>query len=177
MAKIRRKKTEKSGGEIIVRKDREFELYVIWKSLPARLLRSGPEELKALGIEEETLRELVAIKTQGDFAKKFGIRHLGTLTDWNAKIEEAGLMNGTRAWAKKLTANVLLAFYRQALVEGDAARVKAWMQIVEEMRLDEPLAGQPAGPALHLHFHNEKILKLVKSTEDRIAQEIDKSIK
>jgi hypothetical protein len=115
-------------------KKREFESYVLWRSMPS-ILRGQPRHvIEKLGIDDELAMSLLDIKNQTEFAERFGIKDLGTLSEWNKKIEESGgLMKTIHLWAKRLTPNVVSALYREATKTGRAAEVKAWMEIVEGM--------------------------------------------
>jgi hypothetical protein len=89
--------------------------------------------LEKLGIDDEIALSLLEIKTQTEFAKKFDIKDLATLTDWNKKLEDEGMVPRINAWARKLTPNVTFALYRTARKYGKAAEVKAWYELVEGM--------------------------------------------
>ena len=117
-----------------VYKKREFESYVLWRSMPS-ILRGQPRHvIEKLGIDDELAMSLLDIKNQTEFAERFGIKDLGTLSEWNKKIEESGgLMKTIHLWAKRLTPNGVSALYREATKTGRAAEVKAWMEIVEGM--------------------------------------------
>jgi hypothetical protein len=119
---------------ITVYKRQEFESYVLWRSMPS-ILRGQPRHvIEKLGIDDELAMSLLDIKNQTEFAKRFGIKDLGTLTEWNKRIDEnGGLMKDIVSWAKKLTPNVISALYREATKSGRAAEIKAWMEIVEGM--------------------------------------------
>ena len=119
---------------ITVYKRQEFESYVLWRSMQS-ILRGQPRHvIEKLGIDDELAMSLLDIKNQTEFAKRFGIKDLGTLTEWNKKINEnGGLMKDIVNWAKKLTPNVISALYRETTKKGRAAEVKAWMEIVEGM--------------------------------------------
>lgn len=123
-----------SGRAPSVYKKREFESYILWRSMPS-ILRGQPRHvIERLGIDDELAMSLLDIKNQTEFAERFGIKDLGTLSEWNRKIEEAGgLMKSIHLWAKRLTPNVVSALYREATKTGRAAEVKAWMEIVEGM--------------------------------------------
>ena len=99
------------------------------------ILRGQPKHvIEKLGIDDELAMSLLDIRNQTEFAKRFGIKDLGTLTDWNKRIEESGgLLKNIHGWAKKLTPNVISALYREATKTGKAAEVRAWMEIVEGM--------------------------------------------
>ena len=120
--------------ELVVYKKQEFEAYVLWRSMPS-ILRGQPRHvIEKMGIDDEIAMSLLEIKNQTEFAKRFGIKDLGTLSDWNKKIEErGGLLQNINSWAKKLTPNVISSLYREATKTGKASEVKAWMEIVEGM--------------------------------------------
>jgi len=117
-----------------VYKKREFESYVLWRSMPS-ILRGQPRHvIERLGIDDELAMSLLDIKNQTEFAERFGIKDLGTLSEWNKKIDESGgLLKSIHLWAKRLTPNVVSALYREATKTGRAAEVRAWMEIVEGM--------------------------------------------
>ena len=89
--------------------------------------------LEKFGIDEEVAIGLLEIKTQTEFAKRFNIKDLATLTDWNKKLENEKIIPQIHKWARKLTPNVIFALYRTATKHGKAAEVKAWLEIVEGM--------------------------------------------
>lgn len=114
-------------------KKQEFESYVLWKSLPS-FLRGQPRQiLEKFGVDEEITLSLLEIKTQAQFAERFGIKDPATLTDWNKRLEKDGTIGHIHAWARKLTPNVIFALYRTASKTGKAAEVRAWVEIVEGM--------------------------------------------
>ncbi|MDO8557041.1 MAG: hypothetical protein Q7R98_01070 [Candidatus Jorgensenbacteria bacterium] len=112
--------------------EKQFQLYCFWKSLPPTLKGRAANQFDVLGIEDETTRELLLIRTQAGFGKKYGVNK-NTLTEWNAKIETDNIVIAKeKKWLKKLFSNVLVAVYRKALVEGDAARFKVLAQYIGE---------------------------------------------
>jgi len=123
-----------NSKSVNVYKKQEFESYVLWRSMPS-ILRGQPRHvIEKLGIDDELAMSLLDIKNQTEFAKHFGIKDLGTLTEWNKRINEnGGLMKDIVCWAKKLTPNVISALYREATKSGRAAEIKAWMEIIEGM--------------------------------------------
>lgn len=117
----------------IAYKEQDFNTYVLWKSLPSLLKGKLPVELEKLGIKDELTIELLSIKYQNEFAKKYDIKDLGTLTDWNRKIEENDLIKqNIKWWAKKLTPNVVSGLYKGAVSKGSAAEAKLWFQYIED---------------------------------------------
>ena len=123
-------KNAKSHG---VYKTQDFESYAMWKALPSFLRGQPRQALEKLGIDEEVALSLLEIKSQTEFAKRFGIKDLATLTDWNKKLEDEKIIPQIHKWARKLTPNVIFALYRTATKQGKAAEVKTWIEIVEGM--------------------------------------------
>lgn len=78
-----------------------------------------------MGFTDPEVFVLLKIKTQTEFAKQYGIRDLGTLTDWNRKIIENGMLDGIYSWARDLTPNVVLALYKNVTKNGRAHEVRA----------------------------------------------------
>ena len=116
-----------------VYRQREYQTYLLWKSLPT-YLRGKPEPiLRKAGIDDEEILELLQIKTQTAFAERFAIKDLGTLTDWNKRIEHEGLLLGIYIWTRRLSPNVIFALYQRASTQGRAQDVKAWFELVEHV--------------------------------------------
>lgn len=116
-----------------VYKTQDFESYAMWKALPSFLRGQPRQALEKLGLDEEVVISLLEIKTQTEFAKRFSIKDLATLTDWNKKLEDEKIIPQIHKWARKLTPNVIFALYRTATKQGKAAEVKAWLETVEGM--------------------------------------------
>jgi hypothetical protein len=111
-------------------KKQTYDTYVLWKSLPSFLKGQPRVALEKFGIEEELLFDLLAIKTQAVFAKTYNV-DVGTLTDWNKRIQTDGLTADINVWARKLTPNVIFALYKNIIKHGRAHEVKAWYELVE----------------------------------------------
>lgn len=111
----------------------DFESYSAWKSLPSFLRGQPRQVLEKFGIDEEVAISLLEIKTQAEFARRFGIKDPATLTDWNKRLEKEGSIARVHEWARKLTPNVIFALYRNASKHGRSHEVRAWLEIVEGM--------------------------------------------
>lgn len=116
-----------------VYKTQDFESYALWKSLPSFLRGQSRQVIERFGIDEEVVISLLEIKTQRQFAERFGIKDPATLTDWNKRLEKEGTIDRVHDWARKLTPNVIFALYRNASKNGKAHEVRAWIEIVEKM--------------------------------------------
>ncbi len=79
------------NAKLNVHKEKEFGIYVLWKSLPAHAHGMKKSELVTLGLTDPLMQKIIKIKSQTEFAKCFSIKDLGTLTDWNARIKKEGL--------------------------------------------------------------------------------------
>ena len=120
------------------RKQKLFKIYQLWLSLPPILLGEDADKLRKQGIASEQLLKLLSVTTKTQFRDVFFDESDGsklsweTIAKWDRKIEEEpALLSDRMKWAKELTSNVLYSLYRQAMLEGDAARVKLFMQLVE----------------------------------------------
>ena len=74
-----------------VYKQKEFDIYVLWKFLPPQFGRMKKNELTALGFTDPLISKIIKIKNQTEFSKYFYIKDLGTLTDWNNKIKKENI--------------------------------------------------------------------------------------
>jgi hypothetical protein len=103
---------------------KEFELYVLWQCQPAYFKRpprgkdgtapSSKDFLEGLGIDDDIIFELAEIKTQAQFAARYGLSP-DTLTAWNKSIENRNILEDMRKWARRISKNVVLAMYNNAL--------------------------------------------------------------
>lgn len=76
----------------ITYKEKEFQTYIIWKSLPAYFRGMNKKQLTEHGFNDTLILKIASIKNQTEFARKFRIKDLGTLTDWNTKISKNNLL-------------------------------------------------------------------------------------
>lgn len=123
--------TKDYGRKPTVYKKQDFDTYVLWKSLPSFLRGQPKVVLEKFGLTDDLILELLQIKTQTEFSVKFGIKDLGTLTDWNKRIEKDGLLQPLNSWARKLTPNVVFALYKNITKNGRSQEVKTWYEIIE----------------------------------------------
>lgn len=115
------KKTKNKDNIVTHLKDREFELYCLWKSLPPMILSpvagTVNEVIEKLRIDDPIILELINIKTQKEFAAHFNL-DATTLTGWNMDISKRDTLSDIRVWAKKLTKNVMFSMYNNAMTKG-----------------------------------------------------------
>lgn len=123
------KRQELQRGKVY--KTQDFSSYVLWKSLPSFLKGQPRAVLEKFGISDEAMLQLLEIKTQTEFARRFGVKDLGTLTDWNKRIEKEGLLSSINSWARNLTPNVVFALYKNVSKNGRAHEVRAWFELIE----------------------------------------------
>lgn len=115
------------------KKEKEYELYKLWKSLPPVILGTSEQELiKKFGIDDPLHIELVQIKTQGEFAKKYGVS-IDTTSDWNARMKKEGndYMDMSRQWAMQLNKNVVMAHYNKIIRKFDPVSAELWYKIID----------------------------------------------
>ena len=126
-------------------RDKEFKLYVLWKSLPP-LLRNELDQKPALWAktgfgDNPVIERLLKIKTQTEFAKIFDLS-IDTLVYWNHTIEQRDMLGDYRKWAKHLTHNLLMAMYNKGIKYGDPHRVELWLKAVHNWSEKNPAAEQ-----------------------------------
>ena len=103
--------------------------------MPMKWLGMGREYLENLGIKSEEVLELAGIQTQKDFAEKYGLNE-DTLVIWNKQKVPVEFQDiDWRKWAAPLTKNVVATLYDRITGsekgDGDAARIKLWLQAVD----------------------------------------------
>jgi hypothetical protein len=112
-------------------KEEEYEMYAYWKFLPVQLRGLPEESIKKLGIDDEDVLFLLAIKTQRQFAAEFGIKDLGTLTDWNKRLMKENSLPYIRFWSKFLDGNVVFAHYKKILQDPKSQDITSWFSLHE----------------------------------------------
>ena len=125
------------GENLGIKKPYEFEMYALWLALPP-LLKNPMGNVDArklamsMGIEEETILDLISIPTNQVFAEKFDI-HINTLTDWKKIIKEKGMVGLPimKNWAQTMSSNLLMSLYQHAMKKGNPLTIKLWFQLVE----------------------------------------------
>lgn len=168
----------KAPKELGVRKQQDFDAYVTWRALPSLLRGKSRDELKAFGIDDEQAIELLGIENQREFAKRFGIGDLGTLTDWNKKIDENGLltMNPLMDMMRKLTPNVVASLYRAAVKHGDAPRARVWLEATKMIGPATVVAVQNNVSQTKVII-NQKVINIGKKYEQELRGEIEQEIR
>ncbi|MFZ3044253.1 MAG: hypothetical protein WA058_04085 [Minisyncoccia bacterium] len=101
-----------------------------WLLKPRIFLGKGEHVLNLLGITDVETVELYSIRSQGEFSEKFGVGE-PTLSHWKREMQNGNDFKDFQIEMRGLTKNVMGALYRQAMAEGDAPRVKLWLQTVE----------------------------------------------
>lgn len=114
----------------IADKDREYQLYLIWRSLPRDIDATLFEKL---GVSDETILELSKIRTQKELSKHIGVS-TKTISDWKKReVPEKYRELDWRYWAKDMTPSVMSAFLRNIRKNGRGADVAVWMRYVEQI--------------------------------------------
>ncbi|MBY0473316.1 hypothetical protein K2Q00_03495 [Patescibacteria group bacterium] len=111
--------------------ERTRGIFRTWLLVPRNFLGANEQIFRALGfIDAETI-ELYSIKSQAEFAEKFGVAE-PTLSRWKGEIEKAGNdLADFRQEMKHLSINLMGALYRKGLSTGDPAAIKLWLQVME----------------------------------------------
>lgn len=160
--------SDQNSSEFKPNKPKEYRLYLIWRSLPLEFTQAGKQHLLDMGVDDEELLELVEIKTQLDFAKKYELSK-DTLSLWNkAKppVEYSDI--DWRVWARHLTRRVVQFLFEGIKKDMDANRIKLWMQMVdgfvEESKITENVSKETLSNVRELvgavnKAHNERSKK------------------
>lgn len=115
-------------------KGKELDMFAKWLALSPILRLLSKETLEKMGIDDPEELELIKIKTRQELAKKLGV-HRSTLYEWQNTEELWAKVNKyKKEWGKKKTPSVLLGFYRKAISEADAARVRLWLEFFEDWK-------------------------------------------
>lgn len=131
------------------KKPAEKELYWLWYSLSPILKLRSPGELDTLGIVDPEVRELLGVRTQGEFEKKFNVSNK-TVAKWNLEFDKRPAKERF-FWVRKLTSNAIAALYRKLLAEGDAGRFKIWMQVFEDWQEKTQVSNPAETEAMREH--------------------------
>lgn len=135
-----KKKRQKLSKKVEGKKNRRrqttlpdiYEKYKFWKSLPSMWKGMKREDLtEKFGIEDEDMLEMLEMRWQNDFAKKFNL-DISTLTKWNHRMEEDGIdhLEEVKKWANRLTKNVTLAHYNKLVRKFDPVSADIWYKTV-----------------------------------------------
>lgn len=96
-----------------VRKNTEYEEFVIWYATPFKV------------------KESMGLETQKAFAEYYKL-HEGTLSEWKDRPDfEARVRHLRKKWAFEKTQDVLQGMYQSA-VKGNPLSQKLWMQVFED---------------------------------------------
>lgn len=119
-----------------------FELYCLWKSIPA-FFKYPPKDKKTkeaptpqdyclmMGIEDEEILEIVDIRTMGQFAQRFGVSE-ACLNDWNKTVKAKESLQEIKKWARALTKNVTMGLYNATIRGGLPQHYQVWFKVVED---------------------------------------------
>lgn len=111
-------------------KEREYRLYLIWKSLPKAFTK---ESFEALSVTDEVILELAGISTQKELAKYLKVRPQ-TIAEWNKHpIPNEYKELDWRYWARQVTPTIVAKFVKETVENADAPRLTAWMKYVEQV--------------------------------------------
>ena len=114
-------------------KQQEFEMYKVWKGIPAILLGESRDDMEKVGFRDSVF-----------FAARFKIKQRGTLADWNKILDEDG--SHMALWNKlmsKLTMNVDAAYYKLMIDNPSPQGWMNWHKIREGWTESESTPQQP----------------------------------
>jgi hypothetical protein len=138
-------------------KEQDYEMFILWKSLPSLIRGKPKEELqRAWGFHDEVILELLQIKTNVEFAKKFNIKGPNTLTEWQKLPDYQDRVSASwKSWMKKATPDVNASFIRKTIQEGDAPRFKLFHQIAEGFTEKIEANGKGLQTIINLVYHGK----------------------
>lgn len=119
-----------------------------------------------LGIDSETILELSDIRTQNDFAEKYGVSK-DTLSLWNKTIAVRDSMEDIRKWARGLTKNVIASLYNTAVRKGSSFEVKLFMQLVESWEEKQKVEHDYKGVTSFTVIRPSKIIDVTPEQNER----------
>lgn len=131
MAKNKLNQNIEKGEDIPFYKKDTFVLYRTWLSLPGFLKGKDVLSLEKAGIDDPDMVDLLSLKTQKQFAERFGVDPQ-TLVVWNKYIyANYDIFEEVRAWSTKLIKNVVGATYNSALQRDPKANAdrKLFLQL------------------------------------------------
>lgn len=110
------------------------EVFRLWLSMPDQFKGAPDRIVSLLGLTDPIALELLKLPTMQAFADEFGVMRT-TLSRWRGEVErDKDFALDVKKQLRTVTRNVLGALYRKALEEADAARIKIWLQYVEDWR-------------------------------------------
>jgi hypothetical protein len=111
----------------------EYDIFCIWSSLPAFIKNQPEDVLKGkLGIDDPFLLELAQIKNRTQFSQKFSVS-MNTLQEWATIVDNNPNVDDIKKWARKLTKNVVMGVYNQAIKKG-GENAKLWLKWVQDWK-------------------------------------------
>jgi len=88
-------------------KEREYRLFLVWLNMSTPMKTLGHDFLDQEGIHNPDIRELAGIKTQKQFAEKYGLS-VDTLTDWKKQpVPERYQDISWRIWLKEMKPEIV----------------------------------------------------------------------
>jgi len=124
----------KSGKNITAKGERDRDLYIQWKSIPAMLRLMPIEEIEKMGydLDDPIFAKLFDIKTKGQFTTEFKVAE-NQPRIWEQEPEMIEKINqvSTQNHVLKFRKDVDFSFTQKLIRNGDAPRYKLWKQIHE----------------------------------------------
>ena len=142
------------------KKEKEFQSFMLWLSLPSVFMGKPDSYLESVGIKNEEEKELLKIKNLTQFAEKFKLK-AGTLSRWKKQITTEQTTDKTKDYFKKLSKNIYGAFYHSAIKHGDAPRVRLWEEIFNEKEAE-------GGKNININIINLAEKKPIKVVDETI---------
>ena len=128
---IKREKEANTKGGRGIKREICQSAFRLWLSIPDTFRGMPDVVIDKMGIGDPDILELLDIKSQSEFGRKFDVKY-EILSLWKSQMKEGESFDDVKAFFKKLTKNVLGSLYREMQKQGDAPRAKLFMQIVED---------------------------------------------
>lgn len=143
---------------VLQKNEEVFETFCLWRSLPIPILKQmTPEQIKEkLGFDDDEVLKLCEIKSQEEFASKYGI-HYTTISEWNKLIRERDPLFEAKGWARGLAKNVVLSMYNHAIRKGNPLLMKLFFQIVNDWEESSKIKLFPGDIDFHINLMPKKV--------------------
>jgi len=105
------------------------EKYAEWLAFPSIIRKMEDSNIRILGINPDEIDPILKITTRVELSKVIGFSR-ESMNRWEGETEFRKIREEKELeYMGKQTPNVMAAFYKGAIKEGDAPRMKLWMQI------------------------------------------------
>jgi len=113
-------------------KEREYELFLVWRTMSRPMKELGTPYLDQLGINDEKIRELAGIKTQKEFGEKYGVTN-NTMANWKRQpVPERYADIHPKKWLKETVPEIYRLLFTGFNERKDPATGKLLLEASDE---------------------------------------------